>query len=61
MRTIWVLLHILPVVTAFLFVLDIPVKKLAPLLGKKEDAVYKLINRARERLAKELEKEGIEI
>ena len=43
------------------FDMDIPVKKLAPLLGKKEDAVYKLINRARERLAKELEKEGIEI
>ena len=40
------------------FDVGLPVRRLAVLLGKKEDTVYKLIDRARTRLAKELEKEG---
>lgn len=40
------------------FDMGLPVRRLAGLLGKKEDTVYKLIDRARKRLALELEKEG---
>lgn len=43
------------------FDMGLPVRRLAGLLGKKEDAVYKLIDRARKRLAGELEKEGVEL
>ena len=41
------------------FDMDLPVRRLAVLLDKKEDTVYKLIDRARKRLAEELEKEGV--
>ena len=41
------------------FDMNLPVRRLAALLDKKEDAVYKLIDRARKRLAEELEKEGV--
>ncbi len=40
------------------FDMGLSVRRLAGLLGKKEDTVYKLIDRARTRLARELEKEG---